>query len=72
MIHCTRVVKDLALIIDGQIMSKSLFVGFEPKMKLVQRDVFGIPAKLICARKQLTFMYKANFQKTLFILVVNP
>ena len=42
LIHCTRVVSELAPILYGQIMSKSLFVGFEPKMKLVQRDVFGM------------------------------
>ena len=49
MIHCTRVISDLALIIYGQIMSKSRFVGFGTKMKFVQMDVFDIPSKLICA-----------------------
>ena len=70
MIHCTRVVTDLALIIDGQIMSKSLFVGFEPKMKLVQKDVFGIPSKLLCTRKQF-LLIKSIFLKTFFLYVVN-
>ena len=67
MIHCTRVVTDLALIIDGQIMSKSLFVGFGPKMKFVQVDVFDIPSKLICVRKQFASI-QTTFIKTLFIL----
>ena len=39
MIHCTRVITDLALIIYLLIMSKSLFVGSGPKMKFVQMDV---------------------------------
>ena len=46
MIHGTRVITDLALIIYVQIMSKSLFVGSGPKMKFVQRDVFDIPSRL--------------------------
>ena len=46
MIHCTRVITDLALIIYVQIMSKSLFVGSGPKIKFVQRDVFDIPSRL--------------------------
>ena len=35
---------------------KSLFVGFEPKMKFVERNVFGIPSKLICATKEFALM----------------
>eukprot|EP00493_Phyllostaurus_siculus_P021612 UN21940 len=66
MIHCTRLVTDLALIIFGQIISKSLFVGFGQKMKFVQEDVFDIPSKLICARKQFASIQKIYVIKNIF------
>ena len=55
MIHCTRVISDLALIIYRQIMSKSLFVGFGPKMKVVQMNVFDISSEIIFPRNSFVF-----------------
>ena len=64
MIHCTRVITDLALIIYIHIMSKSLFVGSGPKMKFVQRDV---PTKAHLRLKTPRIDIN-HFHQTLFIL----
>ena len=68
MIHYTRVVKDKSQILYRQLMSKSHFVGFEPKMRLHQIDVFGIPSKHVFPRKFVQvkkyafWMKKMNFK----------
>eukprot|EP00493_Phyllostaurus_siculus_P008432 UN08536 len=55
MIHCTRVVKDLALIIYGQIMSKSLLWVSE-RNKISLEGCIWHPIKAYLCQKQFVLI----------------